>query len=397
MADYSIGKLAEEAECTVRTIRHYISEGVLPTPESTGKYAKYTTSHLNRLRLIQRLKESFLPLAEIRKRITNLSDSEVESLLSPTPNTRLQSPNTQRLTPNATRHTWERIEIDVDLELHLRHPLSSGAQEIADRLLSIVENRQVPLAIATHSSNTQIGTADHPHPCNFRLHRKFDRGWGELAFEYRWDSTSGVKTEDGIGNPDIAHCLLFELTSYAGNVGTWEGGSYAPNHPFLDWRFRDPTDGRNAEVGMESFPADQGWAWDRHKLGGRLLTDEPRAVPHPIIAIQTYYFHCELCGVTSVAPGNHSGPHPILRVYGPCTSPAQLIPATKSQSQSPGLSPLHSRLSAHAWRYLCQKHGYSAWMDIDSGGFLQDSAGLDFGPWDAPTQIDAAEWALIES
>lgn len=120
-------------------------------------------------------------------------------------------------------------------------------------------------------TNTAL-ECEHPHPCRFRAYRHQDRGWGELAFEYRWDSTRGGKSEDGLGNPDLAHCHIYEVAYYAGNNGRYLEEWYIPsNPPFAEWRFRHPTDGRTGPVGCEYFPATQGWAWDRHKLGGKFI------------------------------------------------------------------------------------------------------------------------------
>ena len=67
---------------SVRTVRYYIAEGLLPPPEGSGPGSSYTQGHLDRLRLIQRLKEAYLPLKEIRRRLSGLSDDEVRSLLA---------------------------------------------------------------------------------------------------------------------------------------------------------------------------------------------------------------------------------------------------------------------------------------------------------------------------
>jgi DNA-binding transcriptional MerR regulator len=68
-ASYSLDELSNEADVTPRTIRYYIAEGLLPPPESAGRNARYTQEHLDRLRLIAQMKEQFLPLKEIRRRI----------------------------------------------------------------------------------------------------------------------------------------------------------------------------------------------------------------------------------------------------------------------------------------------------------------------------------------
>ena len=73
-----IHELAEKAGVTVRTIRYYIEQGLLPEPKYQGRYSYYTLSFLDRLELIRRLKDSFLPLSEIREIMISLTDAEVQ-------------------------------------------------------------------------------------------------------------------------------------------------------------------------------------------------------------------------------------------------------------------------------------------------------------------------------
>ena len=80
-----IGEVAKLAGTTPRTIRYYTGEGLLPPPDLRGKYALYSHEHVRRLELIRRLKEAFLPLNEIRLRLTQLSDVEVQRLLAEEP------------------------------------------------------------------------------------------------------------------------------------------------------------------------------------------------------------------------------------------------------------------------------------------------------------------------
>jgi DNA-binding transcriptional MerR regulator len=83
-----IGELAEKAGVSVRTIRYYIEEGLLPAPAQQGRYAIFDEGYINRIRFIRRLKETYLPLKEIRELVNRLSDDEVKAMLSgesPTP------------------------------------------------------------------------------------------------------------------------------------------------------------------------------------------------------------------------------------------------------------------------------------------------------------------------
>jgi DNA-binding transcriptional MerR regulator len=78
----SLAELTEAADVSVRTVRYYIGEGLLPPPEGAGPGSSYGRGHLDRLRLIQRLKSAYLPLKEIRRRLAGLSDDDVQALLS---------------------------------------------------------------------------------------------------------------------------------------------------------------------------------------------------------------------------------------------------------------------------------------------------------------------------
>lgn len=81
-AVWTISELAAAADVTPRTIRYYTAEGLLPPPETRGKYALYGEEHLNRLRLIAQLKAAYLPLNEIRARIERLTSDQVAQLLT---------------------------------------------------------------------------------------------------------------------------------------------------------------------------------------------------------------------------------------------------------------------------------------------------------------------------
>ncbi len=71
---YSIRELAAAAEVSVRTVRFYTAEGLLPPPSTQGRFAAYDQTHLQRLRLIVRLKAAYLPLGEIKNRLAALPD-----------------------------------------------------------------------------------------------------------------------------------------------------------------------------------------------------------------------------------------------------------------------------------------------------------------------------------
>ena len=78
---YTVKELADRGGVTPRTVYYYVGEGLLPAPEGGGPASTYTDDHLLRLRLIRRLKAEYLPLAEIRRRLADLTTDELRALL----------------------------------------------------------------------------------------------------------------------------------------------------------------------------------------------------------------------------------------------------------------------------------------------------------------------------
>ncbi len=76
-----IGEFAAAAGVSARTVRYYIVEGLMPPPEGVGLGAMYGQAHLDRLQLILRLKDAYLPLKEIRRQLTGLDDAAVRRRL----------------------------------------------------------------------------------------------------------------------------------------------------------------------------------------------------------------------------------------------------------------------------------------------------------------------------
>lgn len=66
-AELSLADLATESGLTQRTIRYYISRGLLEGPARGGRGAFYTTEHVKRLREIQDEQRRGLTLTEIER------------------------------------------------------------------------------------------------------------------------------------------------------------------------------------------------------------------------------------------------------------------------------------------------------------------------------------------
>ncbi len=81
---YSLTDLARLADVTPRTVRYYVAQGLLPSPEAAGPATRYGDGHLARLRLIRRLQRQHLPLAEIRVRLERMGDAGIQAMLDAT-------------------------------------------------------------------------------------------------------------------------------------------------------------------------------------------------------------------------------------------------------------------------------------------------------------------------
>ncbi len=176
--EYAIGELADLAGVTPRTIRYYVSIGLLPAPESAGPRTRYADGHLKRLRLIRHLQRQHLPLAEIGQRLAGLDDEAVEAALDadvaarpadsaldyidrltglaraarPATEAKEISPEQSWAPPGArrarvrpeparaqldTRTRWERVPLGENVELHIREPLGKRKHQQIERLIRL--------------------------------------------------------------------------------------------------------------------------------------------------------------------------------------------------------------------------------------------------------------------
>lgn len=173
----TIDDLARLTELPVRTVRYYISEGLLPGPIGRGKSAVYTAEHLTRLRLIRRLVEQRTPLFEIRDRLAHLTPADVVALLDDLGANALEleeaaarsprdyiatlldqarqhrpgmradvaspplfdSPQPQAIEPSSER--WERWELAPGVELHVRGELVDHYRDLINRVLTSARER----------------------------------------------------------------------------------------------------------------------------------------------------------------------------------------------------------------------------------------------------------------
>jgi len=113
---YTIDDICKLTGYSRRTIRYYVSEGLLKPPAGRGRGGFYYDSHLQRLLQIRALKDKGLRISEIQK-IT----PEVQASVEPAP----------------TRETWLRLPICSGIELHVREDLDAEKRKAVEALLRI--------------------------------------------------------------------------------------------------------------------------------------------------------------------------------------------------------------------------------------------------------------------
>ncbi len=171
---YDLAELSDRAGVSQRTVRYYIQQGLLPSPETRGPGAHYSAEHLDRLRLIRRLQKEHLPLAEIRRRLEELGPREIRELVEQPPprkkgdardyirsvlsedapklslrSSRVESrpliaesaavlfdaARPMRPPKPPARSQWDRIALGPDVELHVRRPLTREQNRQIERLM----------------------------------------------------------------------------------------------------------------------------------------------------------------------------------------------------------------------------------------------------------------------
>jgi DNA-binding transcriptional MerR regulator len=103
---YAMTDLERETGFNARTIRYYITQGLLPPAHGRGPSATYDLGHLLRLKMIGLLKSDYLPLDDIKARLGDLTDRDIAALLE--------------VQTRPAEDRWRRVQLHPDVELHVR-------------------------------------------------------------------------------------------------------------------------------------------------------------------------------------------------------------------------------------------------------------------------------------
>jgi DNA-binding transcriptional MerR regulator len=111
-ARFTLAELVEASGVPERTIRFYVSEGLVPPALGRGKSRYYTPQHLEALAFVSGLRGQRLSIDEIRTRLSQSSNAE--SIVS--------------------GDIWERILLHDGLELHIRSNVPESVRSLAEEL-----------------------------------------------------------------------------------------------------------------------------------------------------------------------------------------------------------------------------------------------------------------------
>jgi len=157
-----------------RTIRYYLAEGLIQSPEEKqGTALVFGYLHLLQLIAVKKLQAEHFPIRQIRELVAGKSEAELESLIgvgaagkrrghneasryleSLLP-TALQETGVRRAASaprvmdqasarvQGSKHSWERVEIEPGLELHIRSDYSppetsAKSRNLAERIRSVI-------------------------------------------------------------------------------------------------------------------------------------------------------------------------------------------------------------------------------------------------------------------
>lgn len=151
-----------------RTVRYYLSEGLIaPTEEKQGTASVYAYKHLLQILAVKQLQADHLPIRKIRelveprttrelerllgisshrtpttqaKATTNDAMNYLETLLTTAPRPPAAAPSLSKpSTSHTPQRTWQRIEVETGLELHVRddYRLPTDARGVR-RLLQLI-------------------------------------------------------------------------------------------------------------------------------------------------------------------------------------------------------------------------------------------------------------------
>jgi DNA-binding transcriptional MerR regulator len=109
---FSLAELVEASGIPERTIRQFITDGLIPPAHGRGRARYFTPAHLERLTLVAQMRTERLSVEEIRVRLNAVGGP-----------------------PGNDSESWRRVTLHPDLELHIRADAPEAVQALASELV----------------------------------------------------------------------------------------------------------------------------------------------------------------------------------------------------------------------------------------------------------------------
>jgi DNA-binding transcriptional MerR regulator len=132
---FTMQELVAQSGVSVRLLRHWIRQKLVPRPIGRGRGARYDERHLIRARAVQHLRKSRVSIARIRVQLGSRTDEEVAALLPPQP----RATTSEGLPPPPPAPTypssmWEMVPLMDGMVLMVNPARGQLLRRIADEI-----------------------------------------------------------------------------------------------------------------------------------------------------------------------------------------------------------------------------------------------------------------------
>lgn len=121
---YTLAELEDRTGIKGRTIRYYITEGLLPPAYGRGPSATYDHDHLLRLEAINQMKEQRQPLKSIKESLEQLTTDDLSMMLNSTDQ------------PEAV--VWRHYQLHPDFQINVRDRSGDGGDSTHDYAFELI-------------------------------------------------------------------------------------------------------------------------------------------------------------------------------------------------------------------------------------------------------------------
>ena len=193
--EHTVDEVAKLTHTTVRTIRWYQSEGLLPPPRRAGRVAMYDADHLARLEAIRDLQAHGLTLTAIRRLLDRAPGSA-----GPTALAFVKTAVAQSVAPDSDVVTTE--EVAERLGLPPGEPVDPGILQEVGIARALPDGRWQITAPAAFEASAELARLGVPMDARIRLSRLFQQHLTTLAeavvemfVEYLWRPGEGAEDD----------------------------------------------------------------------------------------------------------------------------------------------------------------------------------------------------------